>query len=145
MLSAEDDSMSVVSNIDSADSNYSFGVAEPQLMSMGIYKVNLGTRFGQRMHSLHMLILPLIPIFILLVQNGIKYGTYVLEADEILSVQRQARTQTPMQGSGPKSEIHCVKLASKRWSYGHYLTIGWWRRRRKTTIELQLASPQVKI
>ena len=40
MLSAEDDSMSVVSNIDSADSNYSVGRgAEPQLMSMGIYKV----------------------------------------------------------------------------------------------------------
>ena len=95
MLSAEDDSMSVMSNIDSADSNYSFGVAEPQLMSMGIYKVNLGTRFGQRMHSLHMLILPLIPIFILLVQNGIKYGTYVLEADEILSVQRQACKPAP--------------------------------------------------
>jgi hypothetical protein len=41
------------------------------------------------MHSLHMLILPLIPILILVVQNGIKYGTYVLESDEILSVQRQ--------------------------------------------------------
>ena len=54
-------------------------------------KVNLGTRFGQRMHSLHMLILPLIPIFILLVQNGIKFGTNVLEADEILNVQRQVQ------------------------------------------------------
>ena len=98
-------------SVDSADSNYSLHGARPQLMSMGIYKVtdnnindnahyiflynsdlkkvNLGTRFGQRMHSLHMLILPLIPIFILLVQNGIKYGTTVLEADEILNVQRQ--------------------------------------------------------
>ena len=94
MLSAEDESMSVDSHANSADSNYSVGRgAEPQLMSMGIYKVNLGTRFGQRMHSLHMLILPLIPIFILLVQNGIKYGTYVLEADEILSVQRQVRVE----------------------------------------------------
>ena len=95
MLSAEDESMSMDSHADSADSNYSVGRgAEPQLMSMGIYKVNLGTRFGQRMHSLHMLILPLIPIFILLVQNGIKYGTYVLEADEILSVQRQVWPST---------------------------------------------------
>ena len=38
-----------------------------------------------------MLILPLIPVFILLAQNGTNYATYVLEAEEILNVQTQVR------------------------------------------------------
>ena len=32
---------------------------------------------------MHMVILPLIPIFILIVQNGIRYGTYVFQAFEM--------------------------------------------------------------
>lgn len=58
-------------------------------MKMGLYSINLGTKFGQRLHAAHMLILPLIPVFILLAQNGTNYAQYILEADEILSVQGQ--------------------------------------------------------
>ena len=58
-------------------------------MKMGLYSINLGTRFGQRMHAAHMLILPLIPVFILLAQNGTNYAAYILEAEEITTVQKQ--------------------------------------------------------
>ena len=58
-------------------------------MKMGLYSINLGTRLGQRMHAAHMLILPLIPVFILLAQNGTNYATFTLEAEELLSVQKQ--------------------------------------------------------
>ena len=45
--------------------------------------VPLNFRIGQRLHSMHMVILPLIPIFILIIQNGIRYGTYVFQAYEM--------------------------------------------------------------
>ena len=61
-------------------------------MKMGLYSINLGTKFGQRMHAAHMLILPLIPVFILLAQNGTNYATFVLEAEEIQSVQNQVQS-----------------------------------------------------
>lgn len=59
-------------------------------MKMGLYSINLGTKFGQRMHAAHMLILPLIPVFILIAQNGTNYASYVLQADEIQRVKYQA-------------------------------------------------------
>lgn len=58
-------------------------------MRMGLYSINLGTKMGQRLHAAHMLILPLIPVFILLAQNAQNYVTFLVDADEILSVQRQ--------------------------------------------------------
>ncbi|XP_059089436.1 uncharacterized protein LOC131885421 [Tigriopus californicus] len=58
-------------------------------MKMGLYSINLGTKFGQRMHAAHMLILPLIPVFILLAQNGTNYATFILQAEEITNVQDQ--------------------------------------------------------
>ena len=61
-------------------------------MKMGLYSINLGTKFGQRMHAAHMLVLPLIPVFILLAQNGNNYATYIMEAEEIVSVQKQVES-----------------------------------------------------
>ena len=52
---------------------------------------------------MHMVILPLIPIFILIVQNGIRYGTYVFQAFEMERVIDQASQ------SGPGvSNVHVV-------------------------------------
>ena len=42
-------------------------------MKMGCYSINLGTETGQRLQTLHLVILPLIPVLILLIQN---YTTY---------------------------------------------------------------------
>jgi hypothetical protein len=50
---------------------------------------------GQRMHAFHMLILPLIPVVILYIQNGMNYGTLLLEATEITSVQTQVNSNHP--------------------------------------------------
>jgi len=58
-------------------------------MKMGLYSINLGTKLGQRLHAAHMLMLPLIPVFILLAQNAQNYVTFIGEAREILSVQTQ--------------------------------------------------------
>ena len=42
-------------------------------MKMGCYSINLGTETGQRLQTMHLVILPLIPVLILLIQN---YTTY---------------------------------------------------------------------
>ena len=44
---------------------------------------------GQKLHTAHMLILPLIPVFILLAQNSATFLQYVSDADEILQVKSQ--------------------------------------------------------
>ena len=44
-------------------------------MKMGLYTINLGTSTGQRLHTCHLIILPLIPVFILLTQNTSTYLT----------------------------------------------------------------------
>ncbi len=46
---------------------------------------------GQQLHTAHMLILPLIPVFILLAQNTATFLQYVSDADEILEVQGQVK------------------------------------------------------
>ena len=58
-------------------------------MRMGLYTINLGTKVGQRLHTGHMLFLPLIPVFILLGQNVASYFTYNTYSDEIMNVQIQ--------------------------------------------------------
>ena len=42
-------------------------------MNMGCYEINLGTSKGQRIHALHLILLPLLPILILIAQN---YSTF---------------------------------------------------------------------
>ena len=44
---------------------------------------------GQKLHTAHMLILPLIPVFILLAQNTVTFLQYVSDAEEILEVKNQ--------------------------------------------------------
>ena len=58
-------------------------------MRMGLYTINLGTKIGQRLHTAHMLFLPLIPVFILLGQNLSSFVTYTSNANEINNVQVQ--------------------------------------------------------
>ena len=75
-------------------SNISEGSASATLLSshamrMGLYTINLGTKTGQRLHTGHMLFLPLIPVFILLGQNVASYLTYSSNAQEILNVKIQ--------------------------------------------------------
>ena len=75
-------------------SNVSEGSASATLLSshamrMGLYTINLGTKVGQRLHTGHMLFLPLIPVFILLGQNVASYLTYSSNAAEILNVKIQ--------------------------------------------------------
>ena len=48
---------------------------------------------------MHMVILPLIPIFILIVQNGFRYGTYVFQAYEMERVIDQVNQQVLGQGA----------------------------------------------
>ena len=82
---------SMVSDTDSYESDDLSALNVSHTLKMGLYSINLGTRFGQRVHAAHMLILPLIPVFILLAQNGGIYTTLVNEAKEIQSVQNQVR------------------------------------------------------
>ena len=77
-----------------ASSEVSEGSASATLLSshamrMGLYTINLGTKTGQRLHTGHMLFLPLIPVFILLGQNVAAYLTCIGNSDEIMNVQIQ--------------------------------------------------------
>ena len=56
---------------------------------MGIYTINLGTSFGQKLHTFHMLVLPLIPVIIILAQNTTIFLQYVNDAKEMLAVRKQ--------------------------------------------------------
>lgn len=58
-------------------------------MKMGLYTINLGTSFGQKLHTLHMLILPLIPVFILLGQNTSAFLGYIDDSSELSDVKTQ--------------------------------------------------------
>lgn len=80
-------------------------------MKMGLYSINLGTKFGQRMHAAHMLILPLIPVFILLAQNGTNYATFILQAEEIVSVQNQV------------SKFNNIQLTSLVWVLAQWMSL----------------------
>ena len=75
-------------------SNVSEGSASATLLSshamrMGLYTINLGTKMGQKLHTGHMLFLPLIPVFILLGQNTGSYLNYSSNAQEIMNVKTQ--------------------------------------------------------
>ena len=58
-------------------------------MQLGIYSINLGTKLGQRLHTGHMLILPLIPIIITISQCSDKLWNSSTESAEISDVQTQ--------------------------------------------------------
>ena len=58
-------------------------------LKMGIYTINLGTSFGQKLHTFHMLVLPLIPVIIILAQNTTIFLQYVNDAKEMLAVRKQ--------------------------------------------------------
>ena len=77
--------------VESVSSETASGSASGTLLSshamrMGLYTINLGTKVGQRLHTAHMLILPLMPVFILLAQNSSSYLRYIGNADEITEV-----------------------------------------------------------
>ena len=78
-----------IASSDASEGSASATLLSSHAMRMGLYTINLGTKVGQRLHTGHMLILPLIPVFILLAQNTSSFLRYVANANEILTVQRQ--------------------------------------------------------
>ena len=67
------------SSTDSAATNTSESATlmSKHAMKMGFYTINLGTETGQRLHSCHLVILPLIPIIILLMQYTTAYSSNI--------------------------------------------------------------------
>ena len=62
-------------------------------MKMGFYSINLGTATGQRLHTCHLVILPLIPVFILLMQNASAYISNNQSISDLQDVTTQVFTQ----------------------------------------------------
>ena len=58
-------------------------------MRMGLYTINLGTTIGQRLHTCHLVILPLIPVFILLTQNASTYINNIMSIGDIREISNQ--------------------------------------------------------
>ena len=81
------DRLSVASK--DSDASASETLMSSHAMKMGLYTINLGTKVGQKLHTAHMLILPLIPVFILLAQNTAAFLQFVSDAEEILDVKEQ--------------------------------------------------------
>ena len=85
-----DDVVSIASSQDS-EGSASATLLSSHAMRMGLYTINLGTKVGQRLHTGHMLVLPLIPVFILLGQNISTFTKYVRNAKEIETIQTQVK------------------------------------------------------
>ena len=58
-------------------------------MRLGVYSINLGTKIGQKVHTAHMLILPLIPIIITIGQSTSNLYYSFSDSKEISDVQYQ--------------------------------------------------------
>ena len=58
-------------------------------MRLGVYSINLGTKIGQKVHTAHMLILPLIPIIITIGQSSSNLYYSFSDSKEISDVQNQ--------------------------------------------------------
>ena len=86
----QDDVVSITSSQNS-EGSASATLLSSHAMRMGLYTINLGTKMGQRLHTGHMLILPLIPVFILLGQNISTFTKYVRNAREIETIQMQVK------------------------------------------------------
>ena len=86
----KDDVVSITSSAGS-EGSASATLLSSHAMRMGLYTINLGTKVGQRLHTGHMLFLPLIPVFILLGQNLTSFLTYMRQAHEIGLVQTQVK------------------------------------------------------
>ena len=78
----------------STDSNSSYSVESGNLirshsLRLGLYSINLGTKMGQKLHTGHMLTLPMIPIIIILVQCTTDLWASVSNMKEITNLQEQ--------------------------------------------------------
>ena len=70
MSNVQNEIMSVASS--GSDSSYSVesgNLIKEHSMRLGLYSINLATKVGQRLHTVHMLTLPMIPIIIILAQS----------------------------------------------------------------------------
>lgn len=70
LSNVQNDIMSVSSS--GSDSSYSVesgNLIKEHSMRLGLYSINLATKVGQRLHTVHMLTLPMIPIVIILAQS----------------------------------------------------------------------------
>ena len=66
-------------------------------MRLGVYSINLGTKIGQKVHTAHMLILPLIPIIITIGQSTSNLYYSFSDSKEISDVQNQVNIGPTMQ------------------------------------------------
>ena len=73
-----------ISSSTATNTSQSATLMSTHAMKMGLYTINLGTSTGQRLHTCHLIILPLIPVFILLTQNS---STYITNKQSIRDLQ----------------------------------------------------------
>ncbi|XP_023333523.1 uncharacterized protein LOC111705255 isoform X2 [Eurytemora carolleeae] len=94
IFSEKDEEMPKAGKVDEEGSVGSAGSESATLMSahamnLGFYKINLGTEHGQRLHTCHLVVLPLIPVFILLVQNCTNYAGIAFSLQALVDVKEQ--------------------------------------------------------
>ena len=79
------------SSTDSAATNTSESATlmSKHAMKMGFYTINLGTETGQKLHTCHLVILPLIPILILLMQYTTAYSSNVSKMSDLQTIRTQ--------------------------------------------------------
>ena len=75
----------------SSEASESGNLMSNHAMKMGLYTINLGTEAGQRLHTCHLVILPLIPVFILLAQNVTAYSANQRSISDLQDVKNQVR------------------------------------------------------
>ena len=92
MSNAQNDLMSAASS--DSDSSYSVesgNLIKEHSMRLGLYSINLATKVGQRLHTVHMLTLPMIPIVIILAQSIGDLWESSTKISEIEQLQEQVK------------------------------------------------------
>ena len=82
-------------------------------MNLGCYSINLGTDAGQKLHRYHLIILPLIPILILLIQNLSTYNSNADIIQDLEEVSLQVRNSLDFAELTKKLQQERVSVAMK--------------------------------
>ena len=92
--------------------NESASLISSHAMRLGFYSINLGTKVGQKLHTVHMLVLPIIPIIILLGQSSNALWELVTTSDGVLEVQTQVRLSKNNFGYLHNKNVQDIRLSN---------------------------------
>ena len=97
-----------ISDSSATNTSQSATLLSTHAMKMGLYNINLGSATGQKLHTCHLIVLPLIPVAILLAQNT---AVYVQNNQSMAALEAVAtQVENASRRSGSPSPLTCSSL-----------------------------------